>query len=472
MSRLASGLLALAAAGGGCALGPDYERPVFKDIEETKKFAGDDLWKPARPRDAVPKGEWWRIYGDAALDRLAARATERSADARVALARLEQARAAAGIEGAALWPELTGRAGASRSRTERNRRTGADAYTQNAFSLGGDLSYELDLWGRVRRTTEAADARAEAALADYHNALLSVQAEVARNYFALRALDAERALVVRNIESRRKSLALVARRQELGAGTELDTRLAEAELASSESDRADIDQRRAQLRLALAVLCDENPSAFALAEDARAALAEPPPVPSGLPSALLERRPDIASAERAVAAANAEVGAAKAAFFPTLVLFAGAGYASADVGKLFTPAQWKWNFGPSLTLPFFEGGRLRADHRRSLARREEAVAQYRQRVLEAFREVEACLSDLARLAERNAAMSRAVVASRRAATLVNERYIRGHDSYMDVLNAERTAIANERLDVQVRGQRLVASALLVKAVGGGWKEQE
>jgi len=466
-------LLAAAAclAAAGCAAGPDYERP--DDSEFTKGAAGAAYtepgpWKTAVPRDHLPRGAWWSVYKDSALDRLAVRATERNTSVLVAAARLAQARAAAGAADASLFPSINGSAEVNRSRTNQTRAGAGDAVTRNRFSLGADLAYEIDLWGRVRRSSEAAGARADAAGADLASALLSVQAETVRTYFALRALDAERALVERNVDSRRKSLALVERRRRLGVESELGARLAEAELAGAEGDLSDIDQRRAALRLALAVLCDEPPSAFILAPDEKAALVEPPPIPVGLPSELLERRPDVAAAERALAAASADIGAAKAAFFPTIILFANAGFATADASQLTDWQSRFWSLGPTLTLPFFQGGRLNAAYDAAVARHAEARAEYRSRVLNAFREVETCLSDLARLAVRNAATQRAVVASRQAVRLVNKRYLSGYDNYMDVLTAERTAIANERLDIQLRGQRLVASVLLVKAIGGGW----
>jgi len=462
--------LALFAGGlltGGCALGPDYAAPKKEGVEK-KTYREVGQWKTAVPRDNLPKGEWWRVYNDPSLDRLVNLGLKNSPTPQAALARLEQARAAAGIEGAALLPKIAGDAAASRSRTAFNRRTGADAYTQNSFSLGVDLTYEIDLWGRVRRKNEAAAARAEAAAGDYNNTLLTLQADIARTYFAIRALDAEHALELRAIVSRRNSLNVVSRRQELGAGTKLDTRLAEAELAAAEAELADIARNRASLLHALATLCGQSTFDFALAADEKIALADPPDIPIGLPSELLERRPDVAAAERALAAANAEIGAAKAAFFPTIVLFANAGYASASAENLITPKQWTWNFGPTLTMPFFEGGRLRAAHEQARAAHAEAFANYRAKVLGAFAEVETCLSDLQHLAARSAALRRAAVASKEAAALAYERYTRGYDNYMDALTAERIAIANERLDVQVRGAQLTASVLLVKAIGGGW----
>jgi multidrug efflux system outer membrane protein len=454
-----------------CTVGPDYERPA-PDEPLPPAFSEKGHWKTAAPRDHLPKGKWWGIYQDPVLDGLVAQASD-FRDGRgnpsllAALARVEQARALAGIESASLYPNLDGTAGASRARTPSG---DGGASTENTFSLGVDLRYELDLWGRVRRLNEAAAARVAASEADFNNALLLVQAETARVYFEVRTHDAERALVVRNIESRRKSLAIVKRRQELGADDKLDLSLAEAELATAESDLLEIDRLRARLRHELAVLCGRNPSSFAINEDAAAVHGEPPAIPTGVHSDLLERRPDIAAAERALAAASAEIGVAKAAFFPSVVIFGAAGFESVDIEKALDWGFRKWSLGPALALPIFDGGRNTANLRRARALRDEAFAVYRQRVLEAFREVESCLGDLGRLAERAVALERAVAASKRAASLVNIRYRGGSVSYMDVTDAERLAINNERLAVRLRGQRFTASVLLVRAIGGGWEE--
>ncbi|MDR2845106.1 MAG: efflux transporter outer membrane subunit [Puniceicoccales bacterium] len=449
----------------GCSVGPEYQKPdAIADIPET--FTETGPWKEAAPRDHLPKGEWWTIYKDSALDQLISSATQASPDIAAALARLEQARAAAGIASAELYPGLSAGAAAERGRTPPRRNTAAR--TENSFSLGVDLRYEIDLWGRVRRLNEGANARAAASEADYHNVLLVVQADIARTYFSLRALDAERALELRNIESRKKSLNLVKLREQRGADPALDTRLAEAELASAESTLLDSDPRRAPFRYALAVLCGTNPAHFTIDENPSVAFAAPPAIPTGLPSELLERRPDIAAAERSLAAASADIGVAKAAFFPTIVLFGSAGYGTVDFETLVDWSSRQWSLGPSLTVPLFDGGRNTANFRRAEARHDEAFADYRKKVLIAFAEVETCLSDLRYYAERSVTTDRALVASKRAATLVSDRWQRGAVSYMDVTEAERRAIANERLAVQVRGQQLVASVLLVKAIGGGW----
>lgn len=449
-----AGVLLLA----GCVVGPDYKKP---DAPAPAAFVEPGPWKAAAPRDHLPKGAWWTIYHDATLDRLAAQATAASPTLQAALARRDQARAAARLERSDLFPQLGVNASAERQRTAS---TGA---TSNTFTLPLDLRYELDLWGRVRRSVESARATAAASEADYHNVLLGIQADVARAYFSLRALDVERALVARTRESRQRSLEIVQRRFKLGASGELDVSLAETELATAESDLLGIAQDRTALRYALAVLCGQLPEAFALEENA-APLGAAPAIPTGLPSDLLERRPDVAAAERTLAATNARIGVAKSAFFPSISLTGSAGYRSNDLDSLLEWSNRQWSIGPSVSLPIFTGGANRAAYERAQSVYAEALADYRRQVLVAFSEVETSLSDLRLLSERSAVLERAVASSRRAADLVLIRYRSGQVGYLDVTAAERTAIANERLAAQIRGQHLIASVVLVKALGGGW----
>lgn len=446
----------------GCLVGPDYRRPV---VETPAAFTEPGPWKESAPRDHLPKGNWWTIYRDPVLDRLVTQATAANQTIAGAVARRDQARALARMDRADLFPQVSVNASAERGRTPPSPRSSAE--TSNTFILPLDFSYELDLWGRARRANESARARAEASEADYHNVLLGVQTDVARAYFTLRSLDLERSLVARNRESRQRALEIVNRRQELGASAELDVNLAQTELATSESDLIAIDQDRSGLRYALAVLCGQMPETFALEENT-APLGPAPAIPVGLPSELLERRPDVASAERTLAATNAQIGVAKAAFFPAIGLTGTAGYRSSELDSLLKWDSRQWAFGPSLSLPVFEGGHNRANYERTRALYEEAFAAYRQSLLVAFSEVETTLSDVRRFAERSFVVDRAVASSRRAADLVMIRYRGGQIGFLDVTAAERTAIANERLAVQIRGQHLISSVLLVKALGGGW----
>ncbi|MDR2512392.1 MAG: efflux transporter outer membrane subunit [Puniceicoccales bacterium] len=452
----------------GCTVGPDYQHPEpFSPLPEAFKEKGP--WKKPVPRDHLPKDEWWKIYNDPALSRLLSAVTKASPTIYAALARLDQARALAGMEASAFSPGISGSASAERARQSpaKNR----PAITVNSFSFAFDLRYELDLWGRVRRLDEAAVARVAASGADFHNVLLSVQAETARAYFQLRTLDAERAVVLRNIDGRARSLDFIKRRRELGASDRLDLSLAETELATAEGDLLEIDRLRAARRHELAVLCGTNPSTFSIDENAIAARTAPPPIPVGIPSELLERRPDVASAERALAATCADIGVASAAFYPSIVIFGAAGYGSFDVERVLDWSSRQWSLGPALNVPIFDGGRNIANLRRAEALHAEALARYRQQVLVAFQEVETCLSDLQLLAGRSVKLEQAVASGNRASLLMNERYKHGAVAYKDVADTERLAIANERLAVQVLGQQLVTSVLLVKAVGGGWASE-
>ncbi len=454
---------------GGCAVGPDYRRPP---AETPAGFSEAGLepgapWRVAVPKDHLPKGAWWTIYGDPVLDRLAQQATGASPTIQAAVARRDQARATARIDGADAFPALAVDASATRSRTAANRRTGAAGSVGNSFVLPVDASYELDLWGRVRRTRESAAARAEAADADYHAVLLGVQADAVRAYVSLRALDVERDLVQRTAASRQRSLDIVRKQVALGAVGPLDASLAETDLATAQGDLVAIDQNRAALRHGLAVLCGTLPESFTLAADP-SPLAAPPAIPIGLPSELLERRPDVATDERLLASASAQIGIAEAAFFPSVTLFGSVGYSSSSAGSLLDWSSRIWSIGPGVTLPLFQGGRLTANRDRAEAAYAEAVANYRQAVLTAFQEVESALSDVARLRERAEFTAQAVRSSRRAADLTGQRYRAGQVGYLDVIAAERIAIANERLQVQLQGQQLVATVVLIKALGGGW----
>lgn len=449
---------------GGCAVGPDYEKPVTAAPEA---FAESGPWKVAAPADHLPKGEWWTLYGDATLNRLQQQAIEASPTLQGAVARRDQARAIARIDRAALYPQASVNAGAERSRTAPNARSQSPGYISETYSLPVDLSYEIDLWGRVRRLSESAGALVQASEADYNNVLLGLQTDVAAGYFSLRASEGEWRLVSRNRENRQRSLDIVRRRFDLGGTGELDVKLAETELAVAESDLLALEQDRAALRYALAVLCGQMPESFSL-EETNSPLPAAPVIPTGLPSELVERRPDIATAERLLASANADIGVAKAAFFPAVTLFGSAGYQSSTLDTLTRWDNRQWAIGPGITLPIFQGGRNTANYRRAQAVHAEVLANYRQSVLNAFREVETSLSDLRRLSEREVVLQRAVASSSRAAELVSLRYKSGQVSYLDVTEAERSAIANERLAMQVRGRQLVASVALIKAIGGGW----
>jgi multidrug efflux system outer membrane protein len=462
---ISASLLALS----GCAVGPDYKKPTTPPAE---KFVENAPWKEAAPKDALPKGNWWKIFNDPALDQLETQVGAANQTLAAAVARRDQARAIARVTLGDYFPTINLDPTASRARFSGNRQVQTPStrasYTTNSFNLPLDLSYELDLFGRVRRSVEAAQALADASEATYVNVLLSVQADVAQTYFILRSLTAESDLVKRSIQTRQDALDLVKKRYAGGASGQLDVFRAEAELASAQSDALALDQRRTSLRHALAVLCGQTPETFTFNEDKPLLRANPPALPIGLPSEMLERRPDVAAAERTLAAANAQIGVAKAAYFPSIRLIGSAGYNSDDVDTLFKWNSRQWSLGPSISLPLFQGGRIRANYDRSLAAYEEAIANYRQRVLTAFQDVDDGLSGLRYLDQQAAVLDRAVNSSRKAADLSTVRYKAGLVSYLEVVDSERTALANERIATQLNAQRFTASVLLVKALGGSW----
>jgi len=465
---------ALPVLAGPLTVGPDYQRPT-NNVAAHYKAESLGAWKEGQPLDHLPKGAWWEIFGDETLNDLQRRATDANQELKAAVARVEQSRATARVARSELLPALDANPAWRRERYSPNQDPSFGDITANTFRAPLDLSYEIDLWGRVRRGVEGARADAQASLAAFHNVLLTLHADVSQNYFALRALDAEIATVVSNVGLRKEQVQLVRSRFEGGIGNELDVARAETELATAEAEAASLAKRRAELENALAVLVGESPAKFQLTALAEANLKwnpQPPVIPAGLPADLLERRPDVAAAERQLAAANARIGVAKAAFFPVLRLTGSGGYVSGDIDNLFNWDSRVWSIGPSLSLPIFAGGRNRATYRRSQSAYEETVANYRQRILVAFGEVENSLSGIRHLSDQAAAQQRAVTSARRAAELAGERYRGGIVSYLEVVDANRATLQTERILAQLAGQRLTAAVQLVKALGGGWTEQQ
>ena len=329
-----------------------------------------------------------------------------------------------------------------------------------------DLTYEVDVWGRVRRSYEAAKEEAQASVADYQTVLLTLTSDVAQNYFLLRSQDAEIALLKGTVQLRKEALDLVRYRFEGGVANQLELSQAETDLATTEAQAIALEQRRAQLEDALAVLLGKPASEFSMPREPLGVL--PPVIPAGLPSDLLERRPDVAQAERLMAASNARIGVAKAAFFPSIQLTGSAGFQSTDLASLFKWENRMWAIGSGLFTPIFEGGRIRANYEASKAQYEQAVATYRQQVLVAFRDVEDALAGIRVLADQAQAQARAVTSARRTTELATLRYREGLSNYLEVVDAQRTQLDNERGAVQILGQRFASSVLLVKALGGGW----
>ena len=465
---VASLLSPFSAQAGSLTIGPDYRQPT-NSLPENYKAVELGQWKEGRPLDSVPKGNWWEVFGDANLNDLELQALRANQNLKAAVARVEQARATARVARSDLLPSLNFDPSFIRQRYSPNQSPSYGPLTANTWQTPLDLSYEIDLWGRVRRGFESARADAQGSLAAFGNVLLTLQADVAQNYFKLRALDAEIATVTGTVELRKEQVRLVRSRFNGGIGNDLDIARAETELATTEAEAASLAQRRAELENAIAILAGRNPASFHLAAETAGNWNPPPPeIPAGLPSDLLERRPDVAQAERQLASANARIGVAKAAFFPVLTLTGSGGYLSADVDTLFNWNSRTWSIGPSLSLPIFAGGRNRANYQRSKAVFEESVANYRQQVLVAFGEVEDSLSGIRHLADQSSAQQRAVTHARRAVDLATDRYRSGIVSYIEVVDASRDALQAERGNAQLAGQRLIAAVQLIKALGGGW----
>lgn len=460
-------LCALALA--GCAVGPDYQRPSPGPLPTAWK--ANPPWKEGQPRDAEIKQNFWEAFDDPMLSGLEQEATTNSPSLQAAFQRVEQSRAIARISRADFFPVVSADPTANRTRYSGSVPTQPSStvygYTQNEFILPLDLSYEVDLWGRVRRSFRAAREQAQASAAAYQSILLALQADVAETYFAIRSIDLDRGVVAKTIELRKKNLTLVESLHKGGADSAVDVAEAETELASAEADLLGLDLQRARLENALGTLCGQTASSFSLPATAR--FYEPPEIPIGLPADLLERRPDVAEAERSMAAASEGIGVAKAAFFPSIQLTGAAGVESVDLRDIFSWENRIWSLGPNVNLPIFEGGRNRAGLQRAKAAYFEAVAQYRTQVLVAFHEVEDGLVGLRLLKEQFDAQMRAVAGAKKGAELSRLRYKEGLASYFEVVIADRTELENEILAYELNGQRIVTTVLLIKALGGGWQ---
>ena len=470
---LAVGLLA------GCAVGPDYHRPAALGANAMPAAFGDAAitnagnWKSAEPSAHLPRGDWWKIYDDAELNRLESLTATNNQQIAVALANFEQAGAAAQVARADFFSQINGASSAARQRTSANTSpTSAAAGTSrtfNTFNLSADASWELDLWGRIRRAVEGARARFAASADDLESAKLSVQAEVAIDYFTLRALDAQSDLLAQTAVAYQRALELTQNRHRAGIASDLDVAQAETQLKSAKAQIPAMDLQRAQLRHALAVLCGQPATAFALTPGTTAAT-NLPAIPLSVPSEWLESRPDISGAERKMAAANADIGVAKAAFYPRVFLNGSGGFESIRASDLFNWPSHLWAIGPTLQLPIFTGGRNRAQLTSARAAYDGAVALYRQTVLAAFQDVEDQLAAQNLLALRLNEENAALASAQRTLDTSNNRYKAGVEPYLDVITAQTTALAHEQSVIQLNGQRLAASVSLIKSLGAGWKQ--
>ena len=449
----------------GCMVGPDYFKP---SVPMTATYKEDQGWKLARPSDTIPRGKWWEIFGDPQLNALEEQVSEANQNVKVAEAHFRQARALIGFARAGLFPTVTAGATANSVRDSTNRPfvTSANGASTGDFLLTGDISYEIDLWGRIRRSVTAAREEAQASAGDLESARLSIQAELAFDYLELRSADAQQRLLNDTVQAFKEALQLTINRFEGGAAPKSDVAQAQTQLETTQVQATDIGVQRAQFEHAIAVLIGKPPAEFSL-QPAPLDL-QPPDIPAGLPSELLERRPDIAAAERRVAEANEQIGIAKAAYFPTVTLNALLGFESSSIRNLGGWQSFLWAVGSSLAQTIFDGGRRRATSEAALANYDATVASYRQATLDAFQQVEDNLAALRILEQETQQQERAVVSARESLQLFTNRYKGGVDNYLQVITAQTVALTNERNQVDIMRRRMDASVLLVKALGGGW----
>jgi NodT family efflux transporter outer membrane factor (OMF) lipoprotein len=466
-------LWAAVAVAAGCAVGPDYHKPA---AEVPPAWQPEAPWREAAPNDAALKGDWWRLFQDDALNPLVDRALSGNQNLRVAAARLDQARAQLTAAAADLYPSVGLSAAAERGRTSANRPLSAysvpnQAIVQNDFELGPTVNYEADLFGRVRREVEGARASAQQAEADFENTRLLLTAQLVTDYFALRELDAELAVVRHSLDLQRDALGFIASRHELGFATGLDLAQQQALVDASATQLELLDYQRAQYEHAIATLVGIPAPNFTL--PAALATSSLPAIPLGVPSDLLQRRPDVASAERSMAAANARIGVARAAYYPSIILGAGfgepnAGWQSNALATLFEAPSRLWSLGLSATQTLFDAGKTRANVRFATADYSAAVATYRQTVLTAMEEVENGITGLASLGRAVTQADASVNSAQEAFDIATARYKGGVDTYLEMITAQQVLLGNQRQAVQVRGLEFATAVYLVKALGGGW----
>jgi NodT family efflux transporter outer membrane factor (OMF) lipoprotein len=459
MSRVVLATIA-AMALAGCMVGPDYAKP---SAPESAAFKEADGWRVAQPRDDTPRGPWWEAFGDPDLDLLASEVEVNNQTVAAAAARVREAQAATQASRAQLFPAITGNAAALR--TSRGSTAGGQGVS-NSYNAALDLGWELDLWGKIRRGIEANDASAQASAADLAGATLSLQALLAQDYLLLRVQDAEIELLRNTVEAYQRSLQLTQNQYKAGIVARGDVAQAEAQLASTKAQLLDAEVQRAQLEHAIAVLAGKPPSALAIAP--RPMTVVFPQIPVAMPSELLERRPDIASAERRTASANAQIGVAQAAFYPSLSLGAIGGVQSSVLGDLLSlPARY-WSIGPALAQTLFDAGLREAQKAQAIAVWDETVATYRATVLNGFQEVEDNLAALSILEREAAVQDEAVRAARESVTIATNQYKAGTTSYLAVVVLQTAALNSERTALAILGRRLTSSVGLIKALGGGW----
>jgi NodT family efflux transporter outer membrane factor (OMF) lipoprotein len=439
-----------------CVMGPDYRRP---QVVSPPQYKESKDWKTAEPRDGVPRGKWWEIFGDPQLNALADKVGTSNQNLRAAEAQYRRAQALVQSSRSGLWPSV----GAALDVTRSGSGTRGAATT---YDIAANASWDADLWGRVRRSVESSEAAAQASAAEVESVRLLVQSELVLDYLLLRVLDAQKILLDENVAALFKTLELTRNRYKAGVVGRVDVAQAETQLNSTRAQSIDTGVQRAQLEHAIAVLLGAAPAEFAL--PAGPIKVTMPSIPTGLPSELLERRPDIAAAERRVAAANAQIGVAKAAYYPSLTLSGNVGYQNASFARWLTAPSRFWSLGPELALSIFDGGLRKSLTDQAIASYDASVATYRQTVLTAFQDVEDNLAVLRILEQEAKVQDEAIAAARLSMELTLNQYKAGTVSYINVAIVQAALLNNERTAMVLLGRRLAAATLLVRALGGGW----
>jgi NodT family efflux transporter outer membrane factor (OMF) lipoprotein len=452
----------------GCAAGPDYARPT---VESPAAYKEQGAWKTAQPRDDASRGKWWEVFADPLLNSLQEQVDVSNQNLARAEAQFRQAEALVQGARASYFPGITGSVSSTRSRASSTTVAQPSAVPVSRGVVTNDswpvsLSWEADIWGRIHRTVEADEAGAQASAADLEAARLSAHAQLAQNYFQLRALDRERQLFDDTIAAYEKSLQLTQNQYTVGVAAKADVVQAQTQLKTAQAQALDLGVLRAQLEHAIALLIGKPASSFSLLRTPLSA--KPPQIPAGVPSELLERRPDIAAAERRMAAANAQIGVAKAAYFPSLTLSAAAGFQSASFASWLTAPSRFWSIGPAMALSLFDGGLRRAQTEQAIAAYDANVALYRQAVLIGFQEVEDNLASLRILEEEAEVQGEALKLAEQSLALAINQYKAGTVTYLNVVAAQATALASQRSAADIAYRRLNASVLLIKALGGSW----
>jgi NodT family efflux transporter outer membrane factor (OMF) lipoprotein len=458
----------------GCTVGPKYIKPTvpttpaYKE-EAPSSFKESDQWQPAHPGDQLSRGNWWEIFGDPELNKLEKQIAGSNQTLKVAEARFREARAAIRFNRASQFPTISTVPNASyvkNSDYSPNFTSKIQQSSKGDFVLPFDLSYELDLWGRVRRTVAAAREEAQATAADYETAKLSLEAELAMDYFELRSADAQKQLLDDTVKAYTDNVQLTLNRFNRGVAPKADLAQAQTQLDTTRVQDTDVTVQRSQFEHAIAILIGKPPAECSLA--VAPLNDQPPSTPIGLPSELLQRRPDIAAAERRVAEANQQIGIARAAYFPTVTLGGTAGFAGTQGSNWFGWPSGFWAVGPALAETLFDAGRRRATSESARANYDATVATYRQTSLTAFQEVEDNVAALRILENETQQQQQAVASSQESLQLFTNRYKGGVDTYLQVITAQTIELANERNAIDILRRRLDASVLLIKALGGGW----